>query len=117
MISLAEAACELPWLAPCAGSLVALTRPASSRLWSALRSDPGLVLLLLRQASPISATSACSFYSSLLHEPGVLHLAEQCLADGQNAFVDWHQPALAPIYRAAVERSIERVRRRKASLT
>jgi two-component system, NtrC family, sensor kinase len=102
MISLAEAACELPWLAPCAGSLVALTRPASSRLWSALRSDPGLVLLLLRQASPVTATSACSFYSSLLHEPGVLHLAEQCLSGGGNAFVDWHQPALAPIYRAAL---------------
>ena len=102
MTSLAEAACELPWLAPCAGSLVALARPASGRLWSALRSDPGLVLLLLRQAPPVAATSACSFYSSLLHEPGVLRLALECLGADNAAFTDWRHATLQPIYNAAL---------------
>jgi signal transduction histidine kinase len=102
MTSLAEAACELPWLAPCAGSLVALTRPASGRLWSALRSDPGLVLLLLRQAPPVAATSACSFYSSLLREPGVLRLALECLGADNAAFADWRHATLQPIYKAAL---------------
>jgi two-component system, NtrC family, sensor kinase len=101
MKSLAEAACELPWLAPCAGSLVALTQPASGRLWSTYRSDPGLVLLLLRQNPPVWATSSCSFYSSLVHEPGVLHLALQCLREDA-PFVDWCQPALLPVYRSAI---------------
>jgi two-component system NtrC family sensor kinase len=102
MRSLAEAACELPWLAPCAGSLVALTRPSSSRLWPALRGDPGLVLLLLRQAPPAAVSSACSFYPSLLHEPGVLQRALECLETDESAFVDWNHPALVPIYRAAM---------------
>src|SRR5262249_15000489 len=102
MTPLAEAACELPWLAPCAGSLVALTRSASGRLWPMLRSDPGLVLLLLRQATPAVTASALSFYPSLLNDPGVLQLALDCLPAAEGGFVDWTQPTYRPIYRAAL---------------
>src|SRR5439155_12448862 len=102
MIPLAEAACELPWLAPCAGSLVALTRPACGRLWPVLRSDPGLVLLLVRQATPAVTASALSFYPSLLNDPGVLQLALDGLAGGEAGFVDWSRPAVRPVYRAAL---------------
>jgi signal transduction histidine kinase len=102
MTLLAEAAGELPWLAPCAGSLVALTQPASGPLWPALRGDPGLVLLLLRHCPHTAATSSCSFYPALLREPAVLELALRCLPASTPAFADWHRPGLLPIYRAAV---------------
>jgi signal transduction histidine kinase len=101
MISLAEAACELPWLAPCADSLVALTRPPQARSWHQLRGDPGLVLLLLRQRPPAEATSALSFYPALLHDPGVLALALDCLT-AEDCFVDWGRPELFGVYRAAL---------------
>jgi signal transduction histidine kinase len=100
MKPVAEAACELPWLAPCAGSLVALTRGPGGGGWPALRHDPGLVLLLVRDGP--RGTSALSFYSALLHDPNVLELAGRCLAQAPAAFVNWHQPALLPIYRAAL---------------
>lgn len=103
MQSLAEAASVLPWLAPRAASLVALARPSRGRLWSDLRGDPGLVLLVVRQAAKASAAPALSFYDAVLHDPGVVRLAGECLARPVDAFVDWHQPGLAPIYRAALD--------------
>jgi two-component system, NtrC family, sensor kinase len=102
MRPLADAACELPWLAPCAASLVALTRQSPSSLWKSLRGDPGLVLLLLRLTSQRGATFAFSFYSSLLRDPGLLELALEGLGHDQCTFVDWRQPQLLPIYRAAI---------------
>jgi len=103
MRPLAEAACELPWLAPCAGSLVTLTRQQScSSPWESLRGDPGLVLLLLRQPAQRGRSLGLSFYSSLLREPGVLELAAQCVAQPEPGFVDWLQPTLLPIYRASL---------------
>jgi signal transduction histidine kinase len=102
MPSLAEAACELPWLAPCAGSLVALTRQPSRSLWFSLRGDPGLVLLLLRETRQHRAASSLSFYPALLREPRVLNVALDCLERSPLAFVDWHQPRFLPIYRTAL---------------
>ncbi|HYV40131.1 MAG TPA: ATP-binding protein [Gemmataceae bacterium] len=102
MRPLADAACELPWLAPSASSLVALTREPSGGLWPALRGDPGLVLLVVRQTPHCGIASSLSFYSSLLHDPGILELALQCLSQPEPAFVDWQQPRLLPIYRAAL---------------
>jgi two-component system, NtrC family, sensor kinase len=100
MQSLAEAASELPWLSPCADSLVTLARGAGVKSWSELRSDPGLVLLLLRAAGPGTGASALPFYSALLREPAALSMALECLNRRPCGFVDWSGP-LAPIYRAA----------------
>jgi signal transduction histidine kinase len=61
-----------------------------------------LVLLLVRQAPERDADSARSFYTSLLDDPGVLHLALTCLRRPQTGFVDWHQPGFLPLYQAAV---------------
>jgi two-component system, NtrC family, sensor kinase len=102
MRPLADAACELPWLAPCAASLVALTRQSPGSLWPALRCDPGLVLLLLRLKAQHRSTFALSYYSSLLCDPGVLELALEGLGREDLAFVDWRQPQMLPIYRAAI---------------
>ena len=99
---LADAACELPWLAPCAGSLVALTRQPGGSLWASVRGDPGLVLLLLRQTNQSGPRSASSFYPSQLRNPGVLQLALECLGQTEIAFADWKIPQVQPIYRAAL---------------
>jgi signal transduction histidine kinase len=100
MQPLADAASELPWLAPCADSLVTLARGAGAKAWSELRSDPGLVLLLLRAAGPDGTASALPFYSALLREPGALGLALDHLSQRRAGFVDWSGPLLG-IYRAA----------------
>lgn len=99
MQPLADAACELPWLAPCADSLVALARGPGAKTWSELRSDPGLVLLLLRAAGPGGA-SALPYYSSLLRDPFTVSLALDRLAQRPLGFIAWTAP-LAPLYRAA----------------
>jgi two-component system, NtrC family, sensor kinase len=99
---LADAACELPWLAPCAGSLVALTRQPSGSLWASVRGDPGLVLLLLRQPNHIGHPTTSAFFPSLLRDPSVLQLALDCLGHTEIAFVDWRSLRLQPIYRAAL---------------
>jgi two-component system NtrC family sensor kinase len=100
MQPLADAASELPWLAPCADALVTLARGAGAKAWSELRSDPGLVLLLFRAAGPDGTASALPFYSALLREPGALSLALDLLSQRRGGFVDWSGPLL-PIYRAA----------------
>ena len=57
MKALGEAAVDLPWILPCANSLVGLTRPDAAAVWSEVRYDPACVLLLARleDASPITA--------------------------------------------------------------
>jgi two-component system NtrC family sensor kinase len=100
MQPLADAASELPWLAPCADSLVTLARGAGAKAWSELRSDPGLVLLLLRAAGLDGSASALPFYSALLREPAPLDLALDHLSQRRGGFVDWSGSLLA-IYRAA----------------
>ena len=71
MRSLADAACELPWLAPSAASLIALTRRPSGNLWSSLRDDPDSAPLLLQYARFLDISGnldqAEKIYRDLLH--------------------------------------------------
>jgi two-component system NtrC family sensor kinase len=92
--ALAEAAVDLPWLAPCAGSLAALVRLPAAQAWVATRGDPGLVLLWARCADP---TSVPTFAPHSLQHPRILDRALRHL--DQPAFVDWTRPDLFPIYR------------------
>jgi signal transduction histidine kinase len=92
MKALGEAAVDLPWILPCASSLVGLTRPDAASVWSELRFDPGCVLLLARVADP----------SSLLSQFQVAPVLEQALSwlgQGPGHFVDWNQPGAAVIQR------------------
>lgn len=93
--ALAEAVMDLPWLAPCAGSLVALVRLPAAAAWVAVRGDPGLVLLWARQSAAISASP--SFAPCTLQAPSILKQALQFL--DEPAFVDWNQPEAASVYR------------------
>lgn len=70
--ALGDAVTRLTWLTPRAGSLVALARaPASA--WDEVRTDPGAVLLVAREAA--AARSLPFFFPSLLHDPAVLDAA------------------------------------------
>lgn len=94
-----EAALHLPWLSPCAASLLALTRAPEEGVWPALRTDPGAVLLLLRH-TPADAP----FLPTVLFDPAVLVAARaQVQADpaGQR-FADWSRGELQPVYLASV---------------
>src|SRR5436305_1204698 len=69
--ALGDAAIHLPWLSPCAASLVALTRAPTATLWSEVRADPGCVLLMLRHGAAPGATAVADW----LREPAVLDAA------------------------------------------
>jgi signal transduction histidine kinase len=91
--ALADGAVDLPWLAPCAASLVALVRAPSQGFWPQVRSDPGLVLLLLRHSEADGSRTTSPFVrNSRLFESALQFL-------GQPGFVDWNEAGLFPIYR------------------
>src|SRR5438045_221515 len=109
MKALGEAAVDLPWILPCARSLVRLTRQDAASVWSEIRFDPGCVLLLARSvsieergvwseekynSSPHSTLhSPRSFpLTSLLQGTAVLEKALPWLAQGDSHFVDWNLP-------------------------
>src|SRR4051812_28384230 len=64
--ALGDAAVHLPWLSPCAASLVALTGAPAAARWSEVRADPGAVLLLLRQGDTASAPVTAQLRSPAL---------------------------------------------------
>ena len=123
MKALGEAASELPWLAPAAGSLAALAKlqftsidtdtcrsPTSIEsgsedahrfdpAWSSIRRDPGAVLLLLRAANlPTDIPD-----SELIFQPAVLETALEFMRKGKVRFVAWNKPGADKIYRKCLE--------------
>jgi len=99
--ALAEAAIDLAWLSPCAESLAALVRLPATLVWSQVRADPGLVLLLARQngfqtgSQPLRAGAfrAPALLARALH---FLHLP---------GFIDWKQAHLLPIYETCLRQA------------
>src|SRR5260370_38720480 len=87
--ALGEAVTHLPWLSPCAASLVTLARSPGAAAWARVRSDPGAVLLIVRQATPTLAVPTLSFFPALLQDPAVLDGALHPLRHGAEWFVDW----------------------------
>jgi signal transduction histidine kinase len=104
MKALGEAALQLPWLSPCAASLLALTRAPGAAVWSQVRHDPGLVLLLLRHGQPAGPTAEPSLFPALLREAAVLDAAHSYLQScaGPTGWVSWDQAEASPVYRAAL---------------
>jgi two-component system NtrC family sensor kinase len=95
-LPLIAAAGQLPWLAPDAHSLAALSRSCAPSVWAELCADPGAVLLLVRRAAVTGAREMASW----LADPDVLTLAlEHLNAPG---FVDWNQPGPRAVREAAV---------------
>jgi signal transduction histidine kinase len=92
--ALAEAAIDLAWLSSCAESLAVLVRMPATLVWSQVRADPGMVLLLARHAgSKTSLVEALRDPALLARALHFFHLP---------AFVDWNQPHLLPIYETCV---------------
>src|SRR5437899_10632330 len=103
MRALGEAVAHLPWLAPCAASLLTLARAPAQAAWAQMRCDPGAMLLVVRQTTASLAAGPGALSPALLRDPalldGALHfLAMRCTDQPTPDFVDWSQPALAPIY-------------------
>ena len=95
--ALAEAAVDLAWLSPCAESLAVLVRLPATLVWSQVRADPGMVLLLARHSgsktSPIEALRDPALLARVLH---FFQLPE---------FADWKQTHLLPIYETCVSQA------------
>ena len=92
MKTLGEAAMELPWLAPSARSMTALAKSSLPLVWSEVRNDPGVVLVLARL---IDKPAQSSF-------PSDAALLEAFLKNQdhfQTGFVDWNQPGAAVVHR------------------
>lgn len=100
--ALGEAAARLSWLSPCAASLTALAHPPSSATWNQLRSDPGAVLLILRQAAATLSLSGWSCFPTLLNDPAIAAGALRHLEASPPCYVNWGQPAVQPVWRTAL---------------
>jgi signal transduction histidine kinase len=99
-----EGATQLPWLCPCAASLLALTRAPGEEVWSEVRTDPGCVLLLVRFALPRGVGDGHTPLPSLLRDADALDAARSFLSAGTDApgWVDWDSPVARPIHEAAL---------------
>jgi two-component system, NtrC family, sensor kinase len=99
MKPLGEVAVDLPWILPCASSLVGLTRPEAASVWSEARFDPGLVLLLARSADAAS-------FANLLQETQVLEKALTWLNQDRLHFVDWNQPGASQVHLSCARQAL-----------
>jgi signal transduction histidine kinase len=94
-----ETAINLPWVSPSTASLVALARADSSAVWPAIRTDPGMVLLLARH---FPAGTEPNFPDSVFHTPDVLETALRQLHDVPWSPIDWSLPETRPVQQAAL---------------
>lgn len=95
----AHAAARLGWLAPGAASLVALARPITPLTWAEVRTDPGAVLLIVRQLSPrLQGPSPRPSIPTLLDDPALLGGALEFLSFPPARIVDWDRPEVRPVY-------------------
>ncbi|MBI3408275.1 MAG: hypothetical protein HY040_07950 [Planctomycetes bacterium] len=110
MKALGEAALDLPWLAPCATNLAALTRPDAASVWADVRLDPGSVLLLCRNHDQRAFDEGRPIFSAIQQsEPLELALAQlesDQLVARKAGFVDWAEPFPSEIYHAAVRQAL-----------
>lgn len=94
-----EAAIRSPWLPPGVSALVSLARTDSADAWSAVRHDPGAVLLLLRHLPP---SSPPDLPDAPFRSPGPLECALRCWQETSGRVIDWLNADLAPVYQAAL---------------
>src|SRR5437588_12694808 len=99
-LSPGDAAVRLPWLAPRRASLVAPSRLLSPPDWSDLRTDPGLLLLLLRQTGPDAP--AADLAPAVWEGPAALDAALGWLAPETPGFADGNHPAARPVFDAVL---------------
>jgi signal transduction histidine kinase len=102
----AEAVLRLTWLSPGAASLAVLGRPPTDATWSAIRHDPGAVLLVVRHSEPPwpgrrNSTSSPFFFANAFEQASPIEDALRLL-DGADGFVDWNRPAVQPVYDACL---------------
>ena len=115
--ALGEAATQLPWLSPCASSLLALARSPAGSAWSELRKDPAALLLIVRQASQALNSPSVSFFPSVLGDPsilrGALHFMDAAERSGARPHpsegtsrsicsIDWSKGSNAQVHRACM---------------
>ncbi len=98
-----ENAAQLPWLWPEARSLTVLAQPLSPDTWTTLRRDPGALLLVLRQRFPDDFLNAHpAIEPARFLEPRILQTALDWFQHDTGSWVDWRQPCVLPIYKAAL---------------
>jgi signal transduction histidine kinase len=100
--ALADAVTHLPWLSPCAASLVALARQPPAAAWAQIRFDPGAVLLLLARSAATLNPSSASFGAATVQDPAVLDAAIFHFDREDPGFVDWNEAAAHRVYQAGL---------------
>jgi signal transduction histidine kinase len=100
--ALADAVTHLPWLSPCAASLVALARQPAAIGWDQVRVDPGGVLLLVERFTGLPTPTSDSFVPVAFQDPTILEKAIRHLDQADTGFVDWNQAAVRPVYHAGL---------------
>jgi two-component system NtrC family sensor kinase len=83
--ALGEAATQLPWLCPCASSLLALARKPAAAAWAEVRDDPGAVLLIVRQSARVLGPGPVFLSPMLLRDSAILKGAIRLLSQTGSA--------------------------------
>src|SRR5438128_1108694 len=99
MKTLAEAAMELPWLAPSVASMTMLARSSLPTVWTQVRTDPGVILLLARL---LEKPAQAEFPS----DAAILEALLRHQTHFQLGFVDWNQLGSAAILRACQQNAL-----------
>jgi two-component system NtrC family sensor kinase len=92
--ALGDTAVRLPWLAPSVASLVALTRPHRTAFWTTIHTDPGALLLLLRQSPHDQSPEP--FRPARL-APAALRAAHEFLGQPAAGVLDVSHPAVQTV--------------------
>ncbi|MFO0964473.1 MAG: hypothetical protein U0793_02635 [Gemmataceae bacterium] len=98
MKAVGDKALSLPWICPCASSLVSLAKDGPAA-WQRVRTDPGAVLLVMRATG--SAAGVAVPFPSLFDHPNILKLAHSLLQP-PSVWVDWSAADAAMPYRGAI---------------
>lgn len=99
MKAVGDAALGIPWIAPCASSLVSLTRDGSAA-WEKLRVDPGAVLLAARAAGNDTSFSI----AAILDGARILEQLQRHLSSSVG-WVDWASIDVAPLYQSSLRQA------------
>ncbi len=97
-----EPAIHLPWLSPCAASLVLLAKNPVEAVWSRVRFDPGCVLQLLRTRYSQRESPGEGPLFRGLSEQKFLHSCWFHLHQESIGHVNWNRDPARPLYQSSL---------------
>lgn len=94
-----EQAMHLPWISPCADSLIGLAKHPLVSVWPTVRTDPGFVLLCLRHSQISCHVDYRTTFLKTISEADLCHNVHLQLQAPPSGELDWADSSVHPHYR------------------